>query len=202
MSRLLIFRSGAIGDFILATPVLHALRKYRPEARVTLYCHSRMAALVLAGKLADEVESIDSIGVSRLFVQDADPGKQWQELVQSADEVISLLHDPDGIVRDNLVRAAAKRVICGSPLVGSGHAADWLMRPLAEMGIPVTVPAVPSLRLPEDLVARGREVISNLLPVHGPAGQGCPALPSSLPRHERRGAGKTTGAGNSRVVII
>lgn len=127
-----------------------------------------MAALALAGKLVDEVESIDRIEVSRLFAHDAEPGKEWRAFVSSADEVISLLNDPDGIVRDNLVRAGARRVIYGSPLVGSGHAADWLMRPLAEIAIPITFPALPRLRLPEDHVARGRR---RLLALTGDTGR-------------------------------
>lgn len=166
---ILVFRSGAVGDFILTTPVFQALREYRPGDQVTLYCHPRMAALALAGGLADKLESIDSLEVSKLFVRDGEQGEEFKKVTKPCDVAISFLHDPGGFVQANLIRAGAKRVVCGSPLVGNGHAADWMMKPLAELGIPVTTPAIPFVRLPEEHVERGRERLLALETVRQPA---------------------------------
>lgn len=155
-TNILVLRGGAIGDFVLTTPVLQALRDHRPGSRLTLCCHPRMAALALAGRLADETKSIDGLEVARLFARGAEQDPEWAAFVKSCAEVVSLLHDPDGLVRENLLRAGAGRVVCGSPLVGSGHAADWLVRPLAKIGIGIKSPAVPRLRLHEDRVGEGR----------------------------------------------
>lgn len=161
-SRILVFRGGAVGDFILTIPVLTALREHRPHAGVILYCHERMSALASACRLADKVESIDGVGVSRLFVRDAGQAGGLETPVQPGDDVISYISDPDGLVRGNLLRAGAGSVAVGNPSVENGHAADWMMRPLAEIGIKVTGPAIPRLQLPAKLIEKGRQEVAEL----------------------------------------
>jgi len=139
--RILILRGGAVGDFVLTFPVFDALRAHWPAAHITLACYPRVAGLALSYGLADETLSLDSAQFARLFAPATAGG-----VPGGFDIIVSYLNDPDGIVRENLLQSGTKRVICGSPLPASGHAADWLMRPLAELGLRLALPAIPRIR--------------------------------------------------------
>ncbi|MDI6775132.1 MAG: glycosyltransferase family 9 protein [Verrucomicrobiota bacterium] len=166
MTRILVFRGGAVGDFILTLPVFDALRRRWPRARIKLVGYPRVKRLAFETKLADEFESLDSPDAARLFAPElalrkGKRGKQKKEEelgvlcdllsgIPSFDLVLSYLHDPDGVVRENFVRAGAKRLVCASPIVASGHAVNHLLQPLAELGIEVRGGETPRLRLPEN----------------------------------------------------
>src|SRR3990172_9175376 len=67
---LLVIHQGALGDFVLALPVLEALRKAFPLAKVTLLGYPRILELAEKRFFADEVLSIDQKGMATFFVQD------------------------------------------------------------------------------------------------------------------------------------
>ncbi|MEI6972371.1 MAG: glycosyltransferase family 9 protein, partial [bacterium] len=146
----------------MTTPLFKAIRQCRPTSSLVLYCHPRMAPLALACRLADRLESIDEVAVSALFVPGAWRMGELGGLVQPGDEVVSYISDPDGVVLENLAGAGAASVGCGGPLVAQGHAADWMVRPLEALAIPVKLPVVPRLRLPADLVEEGRRQLTRL----------------------------------------
>lgn len=149
MTSILILRGGAVGDFILTLPVFDALRRHWPQARIDLANYPRMKRLALETGLADAFYSLDSPVGARLFAsgEAREPGPLGWRL-RDSDLVLSYLHDPDGLVGENLARAGAKRVVCASPIVASGHAVDHLLRPLADLGVPVKGGDIPRLCLP------------------------------------------------------
>ena len=156
--RILVLRGGAVGDFVFTVPVLDALRARWPGAHITLACYPRMAALATSFGLADATLSLDSADIARLFVHEAKavlPGR--------FDTILSYLHDPDGVVRGNLLRTGAKRVVCGRPLPASEHAADWLIRPLSELGIRPVLPAIPRLGSPSLLLRRAEGTLAEIM---------------------------------------
>jgi len=56
MSKILVFQTWGIGDMIMSTPMLAALRQQLPEAEITLICGSRASADVVQGSaLCDRV---------------------------------------------------------------------------------------------------------------------------------------------------
>jgi heptosyltransferase III len=134
-ARFLIFRGGAIGDFILTLPAIQALRDRWPDAYIELVGYPHIANLALAAGLVDHVESLDRANTARLFTWQPTFSEEQAAHIRSFDLVISYLHDPDGVVRANLKAAGAKQVIYGSPRVEEGHAIDHLMKPLETLAI-------------------------------------------------------------------
>jgi heptosyltransferase-2 len=133
--RFLIFRGGAIGDFILTLPVLQALRDRWPDAYIELVGYPHIANLALAAGLVDHVESLDRADAARLFTWQPTLSEAQAAHIRSFDLVLTYLHDPDGVVQAHLKATGVKQVIYGSPLVEEGHAIDHLMKPLETLAI-------------------------------------------------------------------
>ena len=134
--RFLILRGGAIGDFIVTLPAIAALRERWPSAYIELIGYPHVALLAREGKLVDHVDSLDKAGIARFFSHNpAFPDEQVAH-IRSFDLVLSYLHDPEGMVRNNLLLAGAKQVLYGSPIVnGTDHAVDHLIQPLESLAI-------------------------------------------------------------------
>ncbi len=151
--RFLILRGGAIGDFILTLPAIQALRDRWPDAYIELIGYPHIANLALAAGLVDRVDSLDRAETARLFTWRPSFSEAQAEHLRSFDVILSYLHDPDGVVMANLKSAGVKQILYGSPLVETGHAIEYLMKPLETLAIYGENPA-PRLVLD---AARGRE---------------------------------------------
>ena len=160
--RILVFRGGALGDFILTLPALRALRGWWPDSHVELVCRQRAAELAKESGLTSGIRSLESAEWARLFAESTGLSGEQAGFVRSFDVVVSWLHDPDGTVRQNLQHAGARRLICGSPIPDGFHGADQLMRPLESLGIPVDGAAVPALDLSGARVEQGRKRLRKL----------------------------------------
>jgi len=154
--RILVCRGGATGDFMLTTPVFCSLRDRWPGAHIVLACRRNVAVLAIAAGLADETIDIERPDISRLFATGAECDAGWAEFIRSFDIILSYINDPEGIVCGNLRSIGAARIVSGSPIVTGGHAADFLMRPLAELGIVAGAPVVPRLKLSDSYLHGGR----------------------------------------------
>lgn len=133
--RILVLRGGAIGDFIVTLPALHALRGRWPEAYIELLGYPHVARLALGGGLVNSVRSLDEAGMARFFAPKASFDSGQVNYVRSFDLIVSWLHDPDEVVRNNFLYAGARQVISGSPLVRDAHACECMMKPLEELAI-------------------------------------------------------------------
>ena len=133
--RVLVLRGGAIGDFICTLPVLLALRGHWPRTHIELIAYPRTGALALAAGLVDRVVSLDDGQTARLFAHPPALSEDQRAHVRSFHVVLSLLHDPDHRVRENLLTAGAGRVITGTPILSDTHAVPHLMKPLEALGI-------------------------------------------------------------------
>ena len=142
--RILVLRGGAIGDFVLTVPVLDALRRVWPAARLTLVAQPRLGRLAADCGLADLPVSLDSTAVSRLYTPHAGDGPPLDPLLR-ADLVVCLLRDTDGVVRANFALAGCARVLYRDPVPVAGHAADYLAGVLDPLGITPPPPCVPRL---------------------------------------------------------
>ncbi|MBU1693361.1 MAG: glycosyltransferase family 9 protein [Verrucomicrobia bacterium] len=134
-ARFLVLRGGAIGDFILTLPALRALRTRWPDAWIELIGYPYVANLALAAGLVDRVDSLDRAGIARFFSAAPDFPPDQVTYIRSFDIILSYLHDPTGMVRENLLLAGARQVLYGSPIVESGHAIEHLMKPLESLAI-------------------------------------------------------------------
>ena len=56
--KILVLRGGAIGDFVLTLPAVHALRDRWPKAYIEILGYPHIANLALAGGLVDTVTSL------------------------------------------------------------------------------------------------------------------------------------------------
>ena len=136
--RALVVRGGALGDFLLTLPVLHALRVSASSSRIEVLAYPGIAAVAHASGLADAVRSIEYGPLAGFFTRGAVLDPELADYLRSFDLVLSYLYDPDGIFAENLRAAGVRRLVQGPPRIGSAsHAIDQLAAPLAALGIPL-----------------------------------------------------------------
>lgn len=74
-SRVLIVRLRSLGDALLATPALRALKQWRPDLRLTMLLYSRFAPILAGNPDLEDVMALDSSGP-------AGPGRVAQTLAE------------------------------------------------------------------------------------------------------------------------
>jgi heptosyltransferase-3 len=129
VSTILIIRPGAIGDSLLAFPILCALRRQYPNAHILFAGNAAVLPLALASGLADEVSDFNDPQWSALFSASGISHLNERYDLHTADLAICWLRDSDGIVEHNLLAVAIKRVIVapGRPPEGQRmHIVDYL----------------------------------------------------------------------------
>jgi len=136
--KILLIRGGAIGDFILTLPVLAALRRQFPAARLEVLGYPHIAQVALAGGLADELRSIDARPLAGFFARDPalDPG--LQKYFAEFPIIISYLYDPDRIFQNNVQRSCKGQFIAGPHRpeeVQGRHATEVFLEPLQRLAI-------------------------------------------------------------------
>ncbi|MBU0676598.1 MAG: glycosyltransferase family 9 protein [Verrucomicrobia bacterium] len=156
--RFLVLRGGAIGDFIVTLPVLQALRERWPDCHIELVGYPHVAGLALAAGLVSEVKSLDATGMARFFASKPVFTAEQADYIRSFDLVFTYLHDPDGLVKENLETAGAHQVIYGCPIVGELHACDHMVEPLRKLALYVENPT-PGLDLDSSARDRGRRIL-------------------------------------------
>jgi heptosyltransferase-2 len=136
--RALVVRGGALGDFLLTLPVLHALRTCAPASRLEVLAYLGIASLARTSGLVDQVRSIEYGPLAGFFTRGTTLDPELQKYFGSFDLVVSYLYDPDGIFAQNLRASGVKRLVEGPHRVtGTSHAIDQLAAPLATLGIPL-----------------------------------------------------------------
>jgi hypothetical protein len=138
----------------------------------------------LAG-LADRLVSLDDAGTAEWFVSDARLPPDRIAYLRTFDAVVSYLHDPDDVVRTNLLAAGARNLVCIAPQVDAHHAADHLAAPLAALGVRWSAGADATLALPRPLREAGRQRLRSVATGKAVAlhpGSGSPRKNWPLPR--------------------
>ena len=154
MKRVLIIRSGAVGDLVLTLPVLAALKKCCDGISIDMMGDPVRLALLKQCGYVDKVQSIDDRDFTPLFVRHASlaDGLALRNL-QSYDAIISYLPDSDGVFAENLRRIAAGPVVSGlahpdgDDAARRMHMTHVLMKALISLGVDPVAEA-PELRLP------------------------------------------------------
>ncbi len=221
MKRVLVIRSGAVGDLILTLPVLSALKKRYSGLSIDMMGNAGRLALLQHSGYVDNVLSIDDRQYTPLFVKRGPtPAQPITHDLGSYDAIISYLPDSTGVFADNLRRIAAGPVLIGQahPVqdaadhAGTGystqrtHMTHVLMEALAPLGTgplaeapalmrPVRGPAeAPALMRP---VRGPAEAPALMRPVRGPAE--APALKSSV--RARPAVASDPHAGNRLIAV-
>jgi len=139
-ARVLVYRPGAIGDFILALPALAALRARFPGAPLIVV--GPAAAVLLAAHLADRPLAADDARLTPLFA----PGAAIPPEVAATHAVIWAGAAAEPLAAN--LRAAGATVVhtpARPPAGRRQHVADYLVDTLAPLGIEANGPAVPRL---------------------------------------------------------
>jgi ADP-heptose:LPS heptosyltransferase len=154
--RILVLRGGAIGDFVLTLPVLSALRAHYSSAPVAVLGRAHVVPLALAGGLAEEVRSVEDRRLTGFFTRGGPLDPEWTAFFSGCALVVSYLHDPEGIFRENLRRCSQARILQGPPRPDESqpvHATDVYLRPLEALGI-LDADPVPRLSIPREIPSR------------------------------------------------
>ncbi len=117
-SKIAVFRPGALGDLVLAVPVLDALIRAHEEAgaRLDLHVFATMphGSVLRAGEAAwgrMEVRDFGGRDCAWLFGGSGPAPAMLEESVGGADAVIAWLNDPDGAFRERLVALGARLIV-------------------------------------------------------------------------------------------
>jgi heptosyltransferase III len=142
LSRILVIRGGAIGDFILTLPAIKLLRDSFPAAHLEILGYRHIAALAEMSGYANATRSIEYAALSTFFNRDGDLAPDLIDYFSSFQQVVSYLFDPDEIFASNLRRAGVRNLIVGSAKInGQEHAARQLARPLERLALYLENPA-------------------------------------------------------------
>jgi heptosyltransferase III len=131
MKSILVFRPGAIGDALLAFPVLKALREQYAGTRITLVSNAQVIPLAQAFGIAEQTFDFQDIQWSELFSSNGIHTSSMRDLLAQTDLAICWMRDPDGIIERNLKTSGVKhRIIApGRPSTGTDlHIVDYLAR--------------------------------------------------------------------------
>ena len=136
MSRILVIRGGAIGDFILTLPTLKALRCAYSRAHIEILGYKHIAVLAENRFYAQAVRSIEYGPLASFFAKNSDLPAELANYFASFDLIISYLYDPDGVFEMNLRRCGVDDLIHGPGKIDHReHATRQLSRPLQTLGL-------------------------------------------------------------------
>jgi heptosyltransferase III len=153
VSKVLVIRGGAIGDFILTLPVLAALREQFPAARLEVLGYPHIAQLAVVGGLAHDARSIEARPLAGFFARGAALDPALQRYFAEFPIILSYLYDPDDIFRGNVQQSAPGQFIAcpHRPDDARGqHASEVFLEPLKRLAIFDADP-VPHLRISTSL---------------------------------------------------
>jgi ADP-heptose:LPS heptosyltransferase len=136
MTRILVIRGGAIGDFILTLPTLNALRCAYSHAHIEILGYKHIAVLAENRFYAQAVRSIEYGPLASFFAKNSELPAELANYSASFDLIISYLYDPDGVFEMNLRRCGVENLIHGPGKIDHrAHAARQLSRPLQTLGL-------------------------------------------------------------------
>jgi ADP-heptose:LPS heptosyltransferase len=136
---MLVIHQGALGDFILALPVLSALRKAFPEAQTAIMGYPRILQLVGGRFYAEEIYSIDQKGMATFFVRQGPLDRAIAQFFSAFELIVVFGKDGEGTLIGNLKRACQGPILHINPLPNwdeGVHLSDHLLKQLTRYGIP------------------------------------------------------------------
>ncbi len=148
---MLIIHQGALGDFILALPVLKNLKNTFPHSKVVILGYPRILELVEGHFYAEQVLSIDQKGMATFFVQNGFLDYTLSEFFKKFDLIVLFGKDQGGILLRNLNRICQGVVlpINSFPTWDERiHLTDHLLRQLSRYGFSISE-SLPKLYLNE-----------------------------------------------------
>ena len=147
----LIMRPGAIGDNLLAFPIIQALRAQSKQPHVTFVGNAAVLPLALELGIAEEVFDYNSLQWSELFSTTGIHSPTLQGLLQDIDSAICWLRDPEHLVEHNLRSLGIQQITIapGRPPANERiYIVEYLARTL-HLQWPVLVTEIPGWEMRE-----------------------------------------------------
>jgi ADP-heptose:LPS heptosyltransferase len=147
----LVIHQGALGDFILALPVLGTLRRVFPQAKTVIMGYPRILELVEKRFYAEEILSIDQKGMATFFVREGFLDFDLSQFFKTFDLIVVFGRDGEGTVVGNLRRVCQGQVLPIHSFPSwdeKVHLTDHLLKQLVHYGFPVSA-SNPQLHLRE-----------------------------------------------------
>ncbi len=152
-SRILIIRTGALGDTIVMSVVYQALRKHFPTAWIEAFGHVNRLRVINTPGLIDRITSIDAAGFSALFLDNARLSEQLRAYFQEFDVIFLYSVDSEKTIERNLCKICARPIYAFDPFPPPGeniHITAYLLKTLQELGIQ-ELNLFPEIMFPETL---------------------------------------------------
>ncbi|MGE3270950.1 MAG: glycosyltransferase family 9 protein [Chloroflexota bacterium] len=157
-------RPGAIGDTLVTTPALLALRRQFAEASMQVVGNPAALPLLRASQFVDEWLSFDALPVTRLFAGGAPPDDDPFQ----CDVAVAWCADPDGILRRGFELRGAKQeqIVVAPSRPGPEqkvHVARHLLETLTPLGVQVSETLeLPPFTPPPDAIAEAATELAAL----------------------------------------
>ena len=204
--RVLLYRSGALGDTLLSLPALDALRRRFSGSGVVLAARPAYGAPLLDAGRANEVLDAEARPFHLLY-QEPTRGDELDRLLQTFDASVFFTRDAGGEATRRLAALPRGAHLAAPPFPPEGeeiHIADWMVRALAPLGAasgPVAslAPSLASREKARSLVASlGLEGVPVLALHPGSGGRGKWSPPQVLARVAR----EYCGGSGARPLLI
>ena len=134
MRKILVFRGGALGDFLVTLPALALLRQRWPEAKIELVGNAPAAALAQSCSLLDAAHSQHEARWAALFRAGPLP-PELAAWLAGFDLVVNFWPDPDGALQRRFPLHAGQRFLMASALPEIAPAAAHYCAALAPLGL-------------------------------------------------------------------
>ena len=176
---LIVLHQGAIGDFLIALPVIQSVREHLGATCVTAIASAPSARLAAGRSVVDRWLCPENLGLYRLFCRDLPVGKPLTSHLAEADAVFSFLGGTGHVVHDRLAELTAAPVVSIDPRPRESTRADRLhisrqwMDDIRQAGWDIAEPRPASIRfdrpppspMPRVLVHPGSGGVSKCWPL-------------------------------------
>ena len=140
MSRVLLIRGGAIGDFILTLPILEEIHEREPSADVEILGYQAIAELAVGRRHASAARRVDGAEWAGLFAPSGELAEKEMEYLRGFDRVFCVWPDADRVIAETLRRAGVRDLIAVNPMPPDGqsvHAIEHVARQCSRAGFPL-----------------------------------------------------------------
>ncbi|HSA23221.1 MAG TPA: glycosyltransferase family 9 protein [Myxococcota bacterium] len=158
-ARILVIRTGGLGDSLLLWPAVAAARQRRPAARLELLGHRGRLGLLCGPGGADAALEVEGSGLHHLYSPEAAPPAEVRARFGAYDVIVAFTAVGDCALAVNLSACGAGEVHAFLPRPPEGvhaaaHALDALVR--AGLAAPGDASRAPPLPVPAGAVEQGR----------------------------------------------